>query len=181
MAQRRRKRSKKWLGKLVFVVLLVAAGVVCYFVWDGYFRDKNVETGEEAPKDDKIVTIVEDVEAVKEEPIVMKEEMVQYDGEDPNEGTSVTGVITYASVNGGNLMIRMNIDQYLSGGNCKLSLVQNGAVVFEATAVVIDAVSTSTCEGFNVPMAGLGGGKTMINIVVTSGDKSGTISGEVEL
>lgn len=182
MAQRRRKRSKKWLGKLVFVVLLVAAGVVCYFVWDGYFRDKSADVEDEAPKSSGVVVVEEEESVVGyEEPVNEKQETVQYDGENPNESVSITGAITYASVVGGNLVIRVNIDQYLSGGSCKLSLIQDGVVVFEDNAVVIDSASTSTCEGFNVPVARLGSGRININIAVISGDKNGTISGEVEI
>ena len=39
MAQRR--RSKKWIFKLIFLVLLVAAGVIVYLVKESYFTDKH--------------------------------------------------------------------------------------------------------------------------------------------
>ena len=37
---KRRKRSKKWISWLIILVLLIGAGVVCYMVWNSYFRDK---------------------------------------------------------------------------------------------------------------------------------------------
>ena len=178
---KRRKRSKKWLGKLVFVLLLMAAGVICYFVWDGYFRekdelDKTSDSGE-------AVNVVEKQEAIeeKEDVVEPKEDIIQYDGENPNESVSLTGAITYASVVGENLVIRVNIDQYLSGGECTLNLKRGGVVIFEDKASVIDAVSTSTCEGFNVPVNEFGGGGLTVDILVKSGDKSGRITGEVDV
>ena len=42
----------------------------------------------------------------------MKDKYDEYAGEDPNEREDLTGVVTYAGVNGNNLMIRVNIDQH---------------------------------------------------------------------
>ena len=36
---RRRKRSKKWISWLFLIILAAAAGVVCYFVYENYFKD----------------------------------------------------------------------------------------------------------------------------------------------
>ncbi len=78
-------------------------------------------------------------------------------------------------------MIRVNIDQYLSGGTCKLTLKQNGNNIYTASAPVIDAASTSTCEGFNVPVSGLPKGAVDVIISVASGNKSGEIVGKANL
>ena len=42
MAQKRRKnkKSKKLLSIVLFLVLFVAAGIVAYLVWDGYFKEE---------------------------------------------------------------------------------------------------------------------------------------------
>ena len=39
MAQKQ-KKNKKWLFWAIIVLLFVVAAVVCYFVWDGYFKKK---------------------------------------------------------------------------------------------------------------------------------------------
>ena len=179
MTQRRRKHGKKWLGKLLFVILLIIAVIVCYFVWDGYFREK--DKLEDAPKNEETEKVEEGYGGAEGQPVELKEEIVQYEGKNPNEEESITGAITYASISGENLMIRINIDQYLSSGNCELTLKRDGKIIFEDSAAVMDAVSTSTCEGFNVPVAELGSGQVVIDVFVKSGDKSGTISGEVKL
>lgn len=187
MVQRKRKRNKKWLFWLVFVVLLAGAATVCYFVWDGYFRDKK----KPAETSDASVEVVEKKDAEKTDDknkkteendvVTEKEKVVQYDGEDPNKAQELTGVVTYAGVSGNNLMIRVNIDQYLSGGKCTLGLRQEGASIYGAEASIVDAASTSTCEGFNVPLSAISNGHFSIVIFLESGDKTGEIHGEVDV
>lgn len=105
----------------------------------------------------------------------------QYSGDDANSYTSLTGSVTYAAVSGEKLMIRVNIDQYLSSGTCELTLTGSGATVTSLTNIVPEA-STSSCEGFDVPLADLPpSGLLNIRIALTSGDRSGVINSEVSL
>lgn len=179
MAQRRRK-NKRWFGRVLFLILIIAAGVVCYFVWDGYFRDKGVEE----PKDTQEKVVEQITEKEKQEQkieVVEKEEIKQYEGENPNVANDLTGVVTYAGMVGSELVIRVNIDQYLAGGSCKLALLQDGAVVYSDVVEIIDSASTSTCAGFNVPAANLSDGEAGIRIELEANGKKGIIAGEVEL
>ena len=181
MAHRRRRRSKRWLGKVLFLVLIIVAGVVCYLVWDNYFRDKTPEKPGDNSKETTKVEEVKKSEPEQETEVVEKEKVKQYEGEDPNVADDLTGVVTYAGVNGNELMIRVNIDQYLAGGSCKLTLLQDGAAVYSDTAEIIDSASTATCAGFNVPVANLSSGETGIRIELDASGKRGVIAGEVEL
>ena len=182
MAHRRRRRSKKWLGRILILILIIVAIVVGYFVWDSYFKDKKPEEGGNNPKE---TTKVEDKKEEKiekqEDEVVEKEKVKQYEGEDPNVANDLTGVVTYAGVAGSELIIRVNIDQYLAEGNCRLSLLQDGAVVYSDTAEIIDSASTATCAGFNIPTVNLGAGEMGIRIELEANDKRGVIAGEVEL
>ncbi len=176
MAQKR-KNSKKWIFWVLMLVLFVAAAVVCYLVWNNYFRDKK----EDKPTEEQ--SLVEEHEEKKaeekKEETIEKKKVVQYEGEDPNTQEELTGVVTYAGVNGDNLMIRVNIDQYLESGSCELSLMQNG-VAYSDVANIVGSAATATCEGFNVPVSGLGGDYEIV-IKISSGDKTGTINGKVEI
>ena len=178
MAQKQ-KKNKKWLFWVIIMLLFVVAAVVCYFVWDGYFKKKEEvkPVEEQSSVEDK-----KEGEAEKAPEVVEKEKkkVVQYEGEDPNEREDLTGVVTYAGVNGNNLMIRVNIDQYLNGGSCELSLMQD-SVVYSDTANIVSSAATATCEGFNVPINGLGKGNYKIVIKISSGDKAGIINGEVDI
>ena len=178
MVQRRRRKNRRWFGKVLFLVLIIVAGVVCYFVWDGYFRDKDApRKTEKAPEE--VVEVVEKKEAEQKTEVIEKEEIKQYEGEDPNEANDLTGVVTYAGVIGGELVIRVNIDQYLASGNCGLSLLQDGAVVYSDIVEIIDSASTATCAGFNVPMNSLSDGEIGIRIELDANGKKGMIAGEV--
>lgn len=180
MAQKRKKSSKKWIFWVLMVGLFVVAAAVCYLVWNSYFRDKNEDKPVEVEQ--SLVEESEKNEDSLEETVevVEKKKVIQYEGEDPNEKEELTGVITYAGVNGDNLMIRVNIDQYLDSGVCELSLVQGG-VVYSDTANIVGSATTATCEGFNVPVSRLGGGNYGIVIKISSGDKAGTINGEAKI
>lgn len=181
----RRKRSKRWLYWLLVLILLIAAVVVCYLVWDAYFRDKSEE--QDVPDNSK----VEESDKKKEEDsknegelksgAVEKKKVEQYEGNDPNKAEELSGVITYAGVSGANLMIRVNIDQYLENGKCSLTLNRAGATIYNSIASIIGGPSTSSCEGFDVPVSGLGGGAVEIIIKLEAGSRTGTIRGEVNI
>jgi hypothetical protein len=178
---KRRKRNKKPFYTVFMLVLLIVAGIIGFLVWKSFNEeDKPKETSEVEVLPDNNVKEEEKKEETVEKP-VEKEKVVQYDGDDPNEASEITGVITYAGVSGSNLMIRVNIDQYLSGGTCKLILTRGGNSIYTASAGVIDAASTSTCEGFNVPVSTIGSGAVNIVINITSGEKTGEIRGEATI
>ncbi|MBQ3445501.1 hypothetical protein IJG29_02125 [Candidatus Saccharibacteria bacterium] len=182
-----RKRSKKWVWGVVFAVLVAVAAVIVYLVWDGYFKEKQPENkGED--KSSSTVEVVEKEPQVDEETEKVSKEAAQkaeivYSDEAENEAKydEITGVITYAGVAGDNLMIRVNIDQYVTGGQCELALRAEGGSVYSDAAPIIDAAATATCEGFNVPLAGLPSGELNIVIYLAAGDKTGEIRGSVNL
>ncbi|MBR3115943.1 hypothetical protein IKF30_01825 [Candidatus Saccharibacteria bacterium] len=177
-----RRRSKKWISRLIIFVLLIVACIIIYLVWDNYFDDKKDEGGEGEPElsiqegggnateDSEDDTQEEDDKKVK-----------QYEGGDPNNAEELSGAVTYAGVVGDVVMIRMNIDQYLGEGQCKLSLLNNATVAYEDTASIVSSASTATCDGFDVPVSKLSGGNYDIVIKIEASDKTGSITGEVAL
>ena len=187
MAQRR-KNKRKCIYWLVVLVFFVVAGVVAFLVWNNYFRDKGEnrqENGSAEVVNDKDGTNVKkdvdgkdgiDDEAKKAEE---EKKVVLYEGDDPNEREELTGVVTYAGVNDGALMIRVNIDQYVNSGTCELNL--QGNTTYSDTANIVGGASTATCEGFNVPANVLASGTYQIIIKINSGGKTGTIKGEVNI
>ena len=183
MAQKRRKNKKnrKILSVVLFLILFIAALVVSYFVWDAYFRDdKKEDESSETVVEEEVEEQKEDTEDVKEDVLELeKEPVAQYEGTSPNKVEGLTGVVTYAAVSGGNLIIRVNIDQYLNSGECMLLLATAGNTVYSNTAPIIGSATTATCEGFNVPVNLLEAGQYSITVEIESGGKKGTIRGEV--
>lgn len=188
MATRRRRRSKKWISWIVILVLLIAAVVVCYLVWDNYFRNKEVDSGDvesvEIEEQDAVEDTVDDQvenEAGLSSSAVEKKKVEQYDGADPNEANDLSGVITYAGANGGKLMIRLNIDQYLTDGKCELTLTRGGATIYNSIASVVGNVTSATCDGFDIPVSELGGGNVTINVNISADGRKGVIRGEASI
>jgi len=103
----------------------------------------------------------------------------QYDGDNPNLNNTLTGAISTARFSGENLIIRVNIDQFVTG-SCNLTL-SDGARKLEKTARLITSASTSTCEGFDVQGSEITDFSRPINIIInlSSGDKTGTITGSI--
>lgn len=181
MAQKRkRNRSKKWVSWLILLILIVVAGVIVYLVWDNYFNDKKDNNKEQ----DMVQTDEEQDNGISSEDgdgIVEKKKIEQYDGEDPNKADTVSGVVTYAGVNNGVLMVRVNIDQYLESGECELMLLREGGTIYSSISEIVSGPSTASCAGFDVPVSGLVGGAVEIKINLKSGERSGVIHGEANI
>lgn len=184
MAQRRR-RNKKWVSWIIILVLLVVAIIVGYLVWDSYFNNDKEQNESESSTEENDTSAIEEKTEEKDDVIKNKDEeekkIIPYDGEDPNKSEELTGAITFSGVSGADLMIRVNIDQYLSDGSCSLSLVKDGREEYGKTARIINSAATSTCEGFNVPLSEINQGDYTIIIKLDAGEKSGTIKGGVSV
>lgn len=178
------RRSRKWLGVGILMSAVIVVAVVAVVLSrsqggvDGQDVVKITEDAKEVADSNKNDDEVGIADKTMENG---KEKIVQYEGEDPNAGEALTGVVTYAGVNGDALMVRVNIDQYLSSGECKLVLMQNGASVYSGAAGIVSSAATATCEGFNVPVAGLPGGELEIVVYLAANGKTGEIRGEVAL
>ncbi len=181
-AKKRTRKSRKWISRLFFLLLIVAACVLCYFVWDAYFRDKSPKGDD--PKQDESSTQTKTDDKKEEDKTEQKDEkekVPQYDGDDPNTAPGLTGAITYAGVSNGYLRIRVNIDQYLASGSCNVILTRGSTQVYSDYANIVSSASTSTCEGFDIPVASLGSGSTQIKVTFSSGDRSGAVTGETSI
>lgn len=183
MAQRRR-RNRKWLWwgvGVILVAVLVAVGVsMGQGSSDGSRGDDQAESSEseeEVAGEGMATNESEDLDVETAE----KKKVVQYEGDDPNEAEELTGVVTYAGVNSGSLMIRVSIDQYLVNGTCELTLERSGAIIYSSIANIVGDVAAATCEGFDVPVGELGGGEIGININLSADGRRGTIRGEASI
>ena len=109
-----------------------------------------------------------------------KKEIKNIEGPDPQTSEKLSGTITYGGVVGQMLVIRTNIDQFITEGSCNLKLSNNTAVI-EKQSTLVTNPSSSTCDGFNVPLVELSNGDWDIEITVSGNNKSGTIKGKVSI
>lgn len=103
---------------------------------------------------------------------------IKYDGDDPNLLNELTGTVTFAGVAGDKVLIRVSIDQFLDSGSCVLTLGE-----YSDEAEIAASASTSTCQGFDIPLSSLSDMSGKVNFIIdlSSGDKSGRINGSFEL
>ncbi len=190
----RRRKSKK--SYLIAILLLAAVIVLALFlILDHKNQEKPQPT--EAPDNSTVVSTQpepsdsssaaeKDNENISSEPtpeqapVENPKQTTQNEGVNPNTLAEITGVITRANVTNDKLLIRVNIDQYLTSGSCSLTLTSGDNKYTDAANIIAEA-STSTCAGFDIPTSELGSGNWNITIQISSGDKKGIINGEVSL
>ncbi len=188
------KISKKWIWIIagIFLVSAVGGGVVAAIVVNNNTGEEEVaETKESHDENDEEEKDGEGAEVETEEGNDVneakineqgeKQKVPQYEGDDPNDSENLTGTISYAGVNGEKWMVRVNINQYLTEGQCELNVYQGETVVYNNTANIVGVASTSTCEGFDVPVSRLPKGVLNIKINISAGGKTGVIEGETNI
>ena len=176
----RRKRDFRWVKWLVFLVLIVVAIVMVIVVKNTYFSEK-VDEGNRGTTNTEEHKDKQSEEDVKDENKQQEDKAPQYEGESPNKSEVLTGVITYADVVDGELIIRVNINQFLQSGSCDLTISRNGVTYYSQSAAIQESVTTSTCDGYKIPITELPKGDLSVEINLSSEEKSGKITGRVRI
>ena len=183
MTQKRRNNKKIiWLGLgLILIIAIVVGIVVSINNNSGNGKTNDSETAKvEEPENNKEG---EANQESTEKTVIGNNEQkpTQYEGENPNAAEELSGVVTYSGVNDEKLMIRVNIDQYLTEGTCDLTLRRNGNIIYSDTANIVGGASTATCQGFDIAASDLGERDLEIIINLSANDKSGVIRGEANI
>ena len=110
----------------------------------------------------------------------IKPEVVQYEGESPNELDNLTGSFSVRPTKRGNILVTaVTIDQYLEeGGTCTLNLLNKGAVSATSTHAIETEVGTSTCGELQLSLDGVKSGTYDVEVVFESAGKKGSIKME---
>lgn len=166
-------------GFLVFLALAIAVTVfVCKSIsnsqTDPSGSSSGSSSGEQPPEASDPLPPTSDPE----------EKTPQFEGEDPNELSDLTGVIIYKDIDPETQTLHsaVSINQYLQAdGQCVFNLKRDGATVRTASAVATADVTTSVCGPFTVSVADLSSGNYEIEVIVTGNDKRGIITDTLEL
>ena len=185
----RRKRDFRWIRWLLFLVLIVGAIVVAILIKNSFDNKTSNDKNQQATKVDNSEKKAEDnsgnetntssnntVETPKQD-----EKVPQYDGGSPNKSEVLTGLITYADVVNNELVIRVNIDQFLQSGSCNLRITRDGVDYYSQSAGIVESVTTSTCDGFKISTSELPTGNLQVEINLESEGKSGKIESRVKI
>lgn len=103
---------------------------------------------------------------------------VPYEGDNPNTGQELSGVINYHGVSGSSLAIRITIDQIIASGSCTLTLTAKDGKTVTRTVDTAQNPSSTTCRGFDIPISDLGRGEWDIKVDILTDGKSGVITGK---
>ena len=182
----RRKRDFRWMRWLLFLVLIVGAVTVVILIKNSFDKkaddstqvvDAN-KTEEKKPENENEGS---DSSGTTDEVSKQEQKAPQYEGESPNKSEALTGLITYADVIDDELVIRVNIDQFLQSGSCNLTISRNGVTYYSRSVGIMESVTTSTCDGYKIPVSELSKGDFVVDINLDSDGKSGKITGRVRL
>lgn len=185
-----RRRRPIYRRPWFYLVLILVAAAIAFGVWFFCFRDNSgsdsVDTVDTSDTSSGKVPYGAETKAENkstDDPNAetgKKQTPSQYDGEDPNDSEEITGYISYAAINYDHLSIRLTINQYLSSGTCNLTMTSGGTTVTRSADIDASA-STSTCQGFDIPLSDLPSGAWQITVRITADGKSGTITGEASV
>lgn len=182
VAKREPRRRMPLYRQPIFIIILVLiiVGVACCIL---LATRQNVTDESSESEVAEVETEEPPAPVMESEDDTGDKQVVQYEGEDPNDLEEITGSVTRASVEGEKVVISTMIDQYMvGGGDCELTLTSDGlGDAYTAGVDAIPDITVSYCEDFIVPTAELEPGKYQIKIVVTGENKKGTIESEVTI
>lgn len=176
----------------VAIILLLALGGFC--IWRFWLAP----TSETPPNDTPMVgedeSEADDTDDTTDQPLDTggetttptepDQKVPQYEADDPNTLTGLTGSIARKTIQGDTATIVAMIDQYLhSTGLCTLRLISRdtGEVIYTASEDATADVTTSICGTFTVSLAHIPAGTYQIQIELSGDDKTGLISDELEV
>lgn len=107
----------------------------------------------------------------------------QYEGEKPNDASTINASLTKNEVVNGTYMIRITIYELINDGTCKLHMESDkGDTLDRTTKIVTIGSDSSTCEeGFDIPVSGISSGKYDFSVTFSSGSKTGSVKGTINI
>lgn len=183
-----KKSSKKNLAIIIVaVVVLIIGGLATYaFIAKiGPFAEQTQNNNTSTPSSNDGIPTEEEknpTNSPDKTPPQYEEPAKNEEQPKNNEQSDLAGIINYKAVSRGSLSIRVTIDERLESGTCTLTLTHatSGKKVTKSAAVVTNP-SSSTCEGFDVPVSELGSGKWNITVAVKSNNLTGKIEDTVTI
>lgn len=182
------KRKKDRIWRTIVALILVLFGG--FLIWNYFIRPNkpNPPDNINNTNDTERLNLNDDIEPNEDNNSMTKPRIdsdgktpVQYEGDNPNTAQDFTGFITNKSVNStsGQLTIRLTIDQLVQpAGTCTLELASTtSSATVTKTAPTVDNPSSSSCQGFDIPLSELSSGKWRIKVQVKNNSKSGEIDG----
>lgn len=173
------KEKNHHIFLFIFIFLIVVAAVIYCLL---FFKPRETkpaddkqssETSQTEKKSDTSEKSKEETGTTEPKPESEKNNP-QYEGQNPNTYSDLTGIINYIGASNGTLNVRVSIEQSASG-TCDFTLTSpSGKSVVGSSELTIGP--TSAFCSFNTPATESGTWK--VSVTAISNDKRGTITGE---
>ena len=181
-----RKRKQAHITALVILVLIIVGGMTyAYATKMGPFSYLQKEKGQLTEDQNKQNIPTEKEQNPTSSPDKKPnqfEEQPASAAEDEDRQLKFTGIINYKAVKDDALVIRSTINTSIDSGTCDLILTHtlSGKKVTKESAVIANP-SSSTCEGFDVPLSELSSGTWNIVIKIDSRDVKGNLEDTITI
>ena len=186
-----RRSNRRYLIWLFVILFIIVVGLSIYYFFLKEQPKKSIseiknttsvaDNKQEKPTKEESKNISQDGTKEDEESGKTPKTPSQYEGEDINKLSRLTGVINYKGVNSDKLILRLTIDQLLHSGNCQLTITSASGKTVIKTANIEPGPSSSSCRGFDVPLDQLEKGEHKIKIEVTADNKTGIFEDAVTI
>lgn len=186
-------RRAWFLAIIIIIIIAIIVGLIIFFVRpdqksdDPHSTPSNSSSSSETthpdnPQSPTQETTPDGQHASADAPYSDPDQITtQYEGDNPNTANELSGNVSYKDISNGTLTIAVMIDQYISEGECTLTLTGNNGDTFTATSSIFADASTASCEPFAVNLANLRDSTYQIKIQINSNGKQGVINDEVKL
>ncbi len=177
----KKRNVKACIGIIIVVFLLAVAGFLYY---THHFRTWPFQPSTTDSRTDNGVSYSTSTSEQSKTGNDLKETVgdAAKNGNTGDQPSTTTIPVTITAVQpGSTVYIRANIERVSSTGVCKLTMNGPNGKTYSASAPTQPLASSSTCQGFNVPMSNLVPGVWRISITVEDGSATGTATTEKTL
>ena len=106
----------------------------------------------------------------------------QNEDEPEADEKSLNASITMNEVSDGKYRLRVTVYELLESGNCSLHMESSRGDTVDRTAKIINAgASSSSCEGFDISTSGISSGSYNFSVKITSGERTKTLTGVIQI
>lgn len=171
--------KKKLIIVLILALLLIGGGFAVY----AYRVNQQQAAQDTSSQEEKRLNDIsldppteEEIKAGNE----TKKQTTENEGQPTTPPDTLNVTLTATNKNGELFQVRSLISKLSSGGTCELKMTKDSAVITK-TASVQALASSSTCQGFDVPISELSSGTWKLILTVTIDGISGQATKDVEI
>lgn len=177
----KKHKQKKWIIIAIISALLIGGSIAGVLYLTNRDRPAVDDSSNEPDYTRKVDLEAATDDQQKAGSDIKKDSLEKDQAENQGDSTQDIPVsITAANQNGGTLQIRSLIESIISDGTCTLTLSREGKKISK-TSNIQSMSSSSTCQGFDIPVSDLSTGTWNISLDIATEGKSGVVTRTVDI